>query len=161
MVNRMPELHRRFAADPADILVRNPGLLLADYEWIRYASHLWDDDVSGYFGTIGAICDGKISGAIPLELYYEEARARPLDALNAVAESLGLAALPSLVESIVASEPDPLLQAEWEVGQWKRFFTPRATKLFKIDANDALQSVTKNYDRDFDEWQGECLPCPD
>lgn len=161
MENLMPEIHRLFRADSADILERNPGLLLSDYDWVRYAAHLWDEDVTGHFGAMSAIADGRLSGPVPCELYFEEARARPLDALNDVAGRLGLAPLtvghgPDGIDAVDLLESDPELRSEWEVGQWKRYFTPKAGQLFKMEADHALQTVTRNYDRDFDQWEGDC-----
>lgn len=40
--------------------------------------------------------------------------------------------------------------------RWKRYFTPTAGQLFKMEADHALQTVTRSYDRDFDKWEGDC-----
>lgn len=164
MDNLMPGIHRRFHADPADLLERNPGLLLSDYDWVRFASHLWADDVDGHFSAMGAIEDGRLSGPVPYELYYEAARAKPLDALNDVARMLGLDPLtvgqfPAGTAAVDTLEADPELLAEWMVGRWKRYFTPKAGKLFKMDASHALEMVTGHYGDD--EWEGECKPGPE
>lgn len=155
--SRIPELHRRFRADPADVLERHPGLLLADYDWVRYGAHLWDDEVTGYFGAMGAIADGKISGDQPLEVRFEAAREDPA---GTYARALAFLQLPPAAAAPtdpgLSPETDPGLRAEWEVGRWKRYFTPQATKLFKMDAWSALESVTENYGDD--EWEGECAP---
>ena len=48
-----------FEEADAEVLEGRPGLLLADYDWVRYGAHLWDEAVSAYFGTLGAIEDGR------------------------------------------------------------------------------------------------------
>lgn len=140
--SRMPELARRFRADPEDVLHCNPGLLLSDYDWVRYGAHLWDDEVTGYFGAMGAIADGKISGSEPLEVRFEAARADPRATVDRALAFLGLD--PLAPGAIPADSP--------------RYFTARASNLFKMDAWSALESVTGNYGDE--EWEGECQPCP-
>lgn len=161
--SRMPELYRCFRADPAEVLERRPGLLLADYDWVRYGAHLWDEAVSAYFGTLGAIEDGRIEGPTPTMLRYEVARADPLAALNAVAGELGLDpmsadALGARAELIGAGEPDAALREEWAIGRWTRYFTPRASRLFRLEAEQSLEHLTDEYG---DEWEGECAPEPE
>lgn len=86
--SRIPELHRRFRADPA--------------------------------GTLARVLD---------HLELPSAAAPPFD-------------------PEASPDTDPGLRPEWEVGRWKRYFTPRAAKLFKMDAWSALESVTGNYGDD-------------
>lgn len=157
--SRLPELHRRFRADPADVLERHPGLLLADYDWVRYGTQLWDEEVLGYFEAMGAMADGKLFGAEPLELRYEAARTEPEAALAQALTFLGLDPGPAgtlLVEDHHLAGDESGLVAEWEVGRWPRYFTPRASKLFRMDGWSALESVTERYGDD--DWEGECAP---
>lgn len=105
-------------------------------------THLWDDEVTGYFGAMGAIADGKISGSEPLEVRFEAARADPRATLDRALAFLGLDPLPP--GAIPADSP--------------RYFTARASNLFKMDAWSALESVTENCGDD--AWEGECQPCP-
>ncbi len=161
--NRMPEIERRFRADPEDVIARNPGLLLSDYDWVRYGAHLWDEQVTGHAGSLGAIEDGRISGPMPAELNFERARSDPHAAFVAIVSALGLdpALAPAFRASgdpVTASETAADLLAEWEVGIWRRYFTPRAGKLFKMDAWQGLEYVTQNYGDD--DWVGECQPGP-
>jgi hypothetical protein len=152
-------LQRRFRADPADVLERHPGLLLADYDWVRYGTHLWDEEVRGYFEAMGAMQDGKLAGEPPLEIRFEAARAEPGATVARILRFLGLSPLPE--DALPAGDGelaagDPAVAAEWEVGRWTRYFTPRASKLFKMDGWSALESVTEQYGDD--EWEGTCAP---
>lgn len=96
-------------------------------------------------------------------LRYKVARADPLAALNAVAGELGLDpmsadALGARAELIGAGEPDAALREEWAIGRWTRYFTPRASRLFRLEAEQSLEHLTDEYG---DEWEGECAPEPE
>jgi hypothetical protein len=99
-----------------------------------------------------------------LEVYFEQARGQPRAALSELTTFLGLGPAPLASfhgggDPVAALETDPELLVEWEVGRWKRYFTPRASRLFKMDAGSALESVTREYGDD--QWEGECEPCAD
>lgn len=161
--SRMPEIARRFDADPDDVLLRNRGLLLWDRDWVRAAAHRWNTSVMAHFGAAAAHDDGRASGEPPRAIRFEAARAAPRAAFDELVTALGLspAAAPDF-----PSDPDPVAArttaaerlAEWETGVWPRFFTARASRWFQMDGWQGLEWVM-NGGRHL-EWDGDCPPFP-
>jgi hypothetical protein len=157
---RLPELARRFAADPDDVLVHNRGLLLADYEWVRYGAHLWSEALDAHYGALGWANDHPSDEPEPRTVTFDEARAAVRTTFDSLCRWLGLD--PTLVppfavpDPVASAESDPLRCAEWESNVWPRWFTKRASKLFKMDGSHGLDELA-GYTFD-DEWEGECAP---
>jgi hypothetical protein len=158
--NRMPDLARRFAIDPADVLERNRGLLLADYGWVRFGTYLWAEAIDGHFGALAWANDHPSDERDPRTVHFDVARTEVRATFDDLCCWLGLD--PTLVppfatpDPVQAAEPDPLRRSEWEVGVWPGFFTERATRLFKMEGEaglDALAGHTID-----DDWQGKCRP---
>ena len=161
--SRMPEIARRFAADPDDVLVRNRGLLLWDREWVRYAAHRWNNSVMAHFGAAAAHADGRLHGEAPRAIRFEAALAEPRAMLDRLAVELGLdpklvPGFPIRVDPVISATGDADRLAEWEVGIWPRFFTPKACRWFRMDAWQGLECVVPG-DAAM-EWQGSCQPFP-
>lgn len=157
---RVPELARRFAADPSDVLERNRGLLLADYDWVRYGAYLWSEALDGHFGALAWENDHPSDERDPRTVNFDEARVAPRATFDDLCGWLGLdpALVPpfATVDPVEAAEPDPLRRADWESGVWPRWFTKRASNLFKMDGRTGLDSLAGcTFD---DTWEGECPP---
>jgi hypothetical protein len=157
---RMPEVARRFAADAADVLERNRGLLLCDYQWVRYGGHLWEDKVTGLAEALAWSYDHPDGGVDPFVVRFHEARAAPRDTFDYLVGRLGLdpTQVPpfAVKDPVHAAERDAERLGEWEAAVWPRWFTARATKLWKMDAQRGLDSLAGHTVDD--EWQGECPP---
>jgi hypothetical protein len=160
---RMPEITRRFAADPDDVLVHNRGLLLWDRDWVRFAAHRWNTSVLAHFGAVGAHDDGRLAGEAPRAIRFEAARAAPRAWFDDLVTSLGLspAAAPPFpvgIDPVAAATTDPERLAEWETGIWPRFFTARASRWFQMDGWQGLECVVNRGGHL--EWEGECPGFP-
>ena len=87
----MVELAERFAADPDDVLVHNPWLLLRDYAWVRYGTQLWDEATTSHFEALGWRQDHPDEpGLEPFTVRFEAARADPRASFDAMVRWLGL-----------------------------------------------------------------------
>lgn len=157
---RIGELVQRFTADPDDVLVRNRGLLLADYEWLRFGAYLWSEAMDDHFGALAWDSDHPSGERWPLTLHFDAARKDVRKTFDELCTWLELD--PSLVppfateDPVAAASTDPVTLAEWEVGEWPRWFTKRASKLFKMDGGPGLDSLAQcTFD---DSWEGECPP---
>jgi hypothetical protein len=160
--SRMPEIARRFAADPDDVLVRNRGMLLWDRDWVRHAAHNWNAAVMSHFGAVGAHADGRLDAA-PVAIGFEAGSAAPRATFDHLVTTLGLdpAAAPPFplgIDPVVAATTDPERLAEWEIGSWRRFFTARASRWFQLDGWQGLECVVNRGCHL--EWEGDCPPFP-
>lgn len=88
---------------------------------------------------------------------FATALANPRATFERLAGELGLAAdaVPAFAtaDPVLAAEPDRQRAAAWEIGAWRRFFTPAASRWFRAEAAHGLASLTCDDD---DDWQGEC-----
>ncbi len=159
---RMPEVARRFAADPDDVLTKNPWLLLCDYDWVRYGTKLWEEPVTGHRGMLGWSNDHPADERDPCTAKFDEARTEPRSEFDRLVRWLGLdpEIVPPFAEPdpVFAAETDAVRKAEWEVGIWRRFFTKRAGKLFKMDGWRGIESIA-GYSL-LEDWDGDCASAP-
>ena len=160
---RMPEVAARFAVDADAVWTRERWRLLCDYEWVRYGAHLWQRAVTGHVEALAWSSDhGGQTGRDPFTLQFEAARADAREPFAAMVQWLGLdpAVVPPFAtpDPVLAGEPDSRRLAEWEVAVWHRYFTPRASKLWKMDGQHGLDSLA-GCTAD-DEWVGDCAPEP-
>ena len=160
---RLPEITRRFEADPDDVLVHNRGLLLWDRDWVRAAAHRWNEAVLAPFGAVGAHDDGRLPGEAPRAVTFEAARAAPQAAFDELVTTLGLSPAATApfqigIDPVAAVTTDAERLAEWETGIWPRFFTARASRWFQMDGWQGLECVVNRGCHL--EWEGACPPFP-
>ncbi len=157
---RMLEVARRFAADAGDVLERNRGLLLCDYKWVRYGGYLWENMVTGLASALGWSNDHPSDQPDPIDVRFHEARAAPRETFDYLVRRLGLdpTQVPpfAVADPVQAAERDAERLAEWEADVWPRWFTARASKLWKMDGQSGLDSLAGHTVDD--EWQGACPP---
>ena len=152
------ELAQRFAADPDDVLVRNPWLLLRDYDWLRYGTKLWAEATTGHFEALAWSYDHPDQpGRDPFTVRFEAARAAPRAAVDEMVRWLGLD--PALVAPFERADPVPdAPHGAWASGIWPRWFTKRTSDRFKMDGRGGLD-ILAGHTVD-DEWYGTCKPGP-
>jgi hypothetical protein len=151
------DLHRR---DPATLHTTHRALLLADYEWTRFATHLWDRVVDGHCFGLAEIQDGRSSADWPTEVFFEVARAAPRLCFDTLVRRLGLdpaAAPPFGCHDPVQATASDEERMEWEVGAWSRWFTPRQSGWFEMDGRQGLAYTTGIQT---EPWAGDCPPLP-
>lgn len=154
----MVELARRFAADPEDVLVHHPWLLLRDYDWVRYGTQLWAEATTGHFEALAWSYDHPGEpGRDPFTLRFEAARKAPRTAFDELVRWLGLD--PALAAPFEREDPVPDAPHDaWASGIWPRWFTRRTSDRFKMDGRGGLDNLAGHTVDD--DWYGTCKPGP-
>lgn len=130
---------------------------------MRYGAHLWQRVVTGHFEALAWSSDHPDQpGRDPFTLRFDAARQQAREPFEAMVTWLGLdhEGVPPFAapDPVVAAEREEPRRAEWEVGVWRRCFTPRASKLWKMDGQQGLDSLAGHTVDD--EWVGDCAPEP-
>lgn len=142
----MEPVRRAFAADP-HVFDKQPGLLLSDERWVRAMASQWAEHVRHDTAVLHDLESGRLDGRA-LIVRYEALHADPQLQIARVFEFLGLD--PALAEPVSdrtgtapghgSEDPGSFFRAG-RIGDWKRFFSPDASRWFESEAGEALSAL--------------------